>query len=337
MSAQVASSRTVHNSCCLPASVAGLLYCVVATGALGAASLTVDQRVFNFGAVTNVVLIQHEFRLHNSGDAELQILRVVSGCDACLQASVERTKSPPGGDARLHCQLNTRLFSGATSRSVTVHSTDLLHPVIELELTGNVVPAYRLDPPEIHILDFPAQTTETVEITPLLPLRAPLSVATCDSSNLTVRLATGNNGQFTLTIQALSSLPRGRFPLAVTVRSADSNDLPCRIQGSVYYAPEFEVLPAQLVLEPRSAPQLRILWLKQHSATPLTLLDVIAPSRDFHCEIDPDPVSPDYRIYVTVASQTAAAGQTRELILKTRTATGQERLIHVPITVKAEP
>jgi hypothetical protein len=98
-----------------------------------------------------------------------------------------------------------------------------------------------------------------------------------------------------------------------------------------------EVLPASLRFEPRAEPQMRILWIKQHGDSPLQLLDVVPPSTNFACEIDPDPGGRDYRVYLSAAQLDTMAGQTNALLLKFSDADRRERLEKVPMSVSAPP
>ncbi|MGH7971413.1 MAG: hypothetical protein ACREIC_22060, partial [Limisphaerales bacterium] len=60
------------------------------------------------------------------------------------------------------------------------------------------------------------------------------------------------------------------------------------------------------------------------------------PSTDrLHCEIEPDPSGPNYKIYVTAWHQDAAAGQTNSVALKLRDQRGQERSLAVSVVVSS--
>jgi hypothetical protein len=132
----------------------------------------------------------------------------------------------------------------------------------------------------------------------------------------------------------LDSLPRGLTLFNVFVRSSDTNDPLCRIRGSVYNPPDYEVIPATLVFNATDELQQRTLWLRQHGGTPITLLDAIPSSDKIHCEIEPLRSSRDYRIYVSAIQQSQSTGQVQRVTLKTANGDGSEVLIGVPISVR---
>lgn len=295
--------------------------------------ITIDQPVVYFGSVTNAVRLTHDFVIRNEGDAELEISRVVSGCDACLRAVLEKPRILPGEETILHSQLDLRLLSGNLSRSITIDSNDPDRARVTVILEGTVVPLYRITPTEINLSGFPSQRTETLEITPLQALHSPLSAVTCDNTNVVAKMSALDSDRFQLAVEVLDSLPRGQSTVNVTIRSVDPRDPPCVVMGNLYYPPDFEILPARLIFAAKDEPQLRILWLKQHGSNPLTLLDAVPPSDEFRCEIDPDPVSADYRIYITASHVGKLTGQTQQLILKMVDSSQKEKSMPVAMVV----
>ena len=315
-----------------------LLLLVTGVRISAAPQIAVERPVCDFGSVTNGGQILHDFAIHNAGDAELQIDRVVSSCAACLQASLEKTKIPPGGESILHTRLDLRLLNGTVSRAIALYCNDPNNDPLVVGLTGVVVPFYQVTPTEIDLDLSRGQQMAAAEIVPLLNLHAPLSQVLCDDTNIVASLSMEASNQFMLTLAAAKSLPRGNAAISLTIRSADSNDPPCRVTGFVHNPPDLELIPERLRFRPQAEPQMRILWLKQHGALPLILLDVVSPSDKFLCEIDPDSSGYDYRIYITASAQDAAAGQTNVLVLKMRDQSQKECSVQVPISVdKAEP
>lgn len=306
---------------------------VMVTGIPAAPQIVVEQPVYDFGSITNGSQVLHDFVIRNAGDVELEISRVVSGCDTCLRASLEKKKIPPSGASVLHARLDLRSLGGSVSRTVSIYCNDPQNAVLELGLTGIVVPVYQVIPAKIGLDMSQGQQTATVEILPLFKLHAGLSHVVCDDTNIVAKLSPEGANRFVLTVQALESFPRGLAVINLTIRSADSNDPPCHITGFIRNPPDLELIPTQLRFQPQADPQMRILWLKQHGVSPSILLDVIPPSDKFKCEIDPDPAGYNYRIYITAWGQEAAASQTNTLMLKMRDQNQKERSVPVPVSV----
>jgi len=310
-----------------------LLLLVTGVRIPAAPQIAVAQPIYDFGSITNGAQVLHDFVIRNTGDAELEISRVVSSCEACLRASLEKTNIPPGGESLLHARLDLRLLNGTVSRAILLDCNDPRNGSPMVGLTGVVVPFYQVTPPEIALDLSQGQQTTAAGIVPLLNLHVPLSQVLCDDTNIVASLSMETSNRFMLTVWASTSLPRGNATINLTIRSADSNDPPCRVTGFVRNPPDLELIPGRLRFQPQTEPQMRILWVKQHGASPLILLDVIPPSDKFHCEVDPDPASYDYRIYITAWQQEAAAGRTNVLTLKMRDRNQKEHSVPVPVSV----
>jgi len=296
--------------------------------------IVVEQPVYDFGSITNGSEILHDFVIRNAGDADLKINRVISSCNACLKAKLEKIKIAPGGESLLHARLDLQLLSGPISRTISIESNDTNSVWLILGLTGVVIPSYQMTPVEIDLDLSQGRQMATAEITPLLQLHAPLSQVHYDNTNILAKVSPAGTGGFVLTLEALDSLPRGNAAVNLTLCSADSNDPPFHTTGFIHNPPDLELLPERLRFLPQAEPQMRILWLKQHGATPAILLDIIPPSDKFKCEIEPDSTGYNYRIYVNTWQQEAAAGQTNVLLIKMRDQNQNEHSVPVPISVE---
>jgi hypothetical protein len=276
----------------------------------------------------------HDFVISNTGDAPLVITNLLSSCSACLEVALDTTTISPGGMTRLHSRLDLRQLNGAAARAIFFDCNDPQNPSLILEISGTVVPAYQISP-EIITLDLSAgPEPATVEILPLYKPHASLSRVFCDATNLEVTIAAGTASGYEVTIRAKKTLPHGDSVARVVVSSVDSNDLPCQVVVSVHNPPDLELIPADLSFQTQEDPQTRILWVKQHGATPMTLLDVLPPSDKFHCEIDPDPDGFDYRIYISAWQLTT--GMTNALILQMADQEGHKKPVPVPLMVEAQ-
>src|SRR5947199_8185018 len=75
------------------------LLLTLATRAPASPRLEIANPVWDFGTLTNVSALTHQFIIRNTGDTELQLTKVVSSCEACLQASTDHATIAPGGVA----------------------------------------------------------------------------------------------------------------------------------------------------------------------------------------------------------------------------------------------
>lgn len=299
----------------------------------GAPQIAIDHQFWDFGTITNGAILSHDYYITNTGDGPLIISNVVSTCGVCLHAYIDATNLPPGAGTVIHAKLDLRVLDGAVSRGILVSCNDPQTPASVLELDGVSQRMYQLTPlsPVLDLTTGP--NTTTAEIMPLFKLRAPLSRVSCDDSNFQVGVSSEVGGAFLLTVRAADWFPGDSGVVAMTIRSSDTNDPPCSVGVYVRNPPKMELLPTQLTFQPQAEEQTRILWLKQHGSSVLTLLDAIPPPGNFHCEIDPDPDGYDYAIYVTVSQLPSKTGQIGTLLLKMMDASHQENDVNVPVFV----
>ena len=295
--------------------------------------LAATPSVWVFGRLTNCSVVRHDFTLRNTGDTDLRILSVAPDCPLCLTAGLDHDVIPAGGTAVVHCHLDLREKDGAVSQQVRLRSNDPRTPEVELTLAGEVVPLYQCSPTGI-ILDLSqGQRSAGVEILARQKLRSPLTTVVCDDSNLVTRLVALDAQRYSLQVRALPTTPPGRFLRHLILRSADTNDEPCSLTAFINHPFDFEVLPAQLHFSAASAPQIRILWLKQSGAETLDLLDVVLPGTQYACEIESDANGPNYRLYLTAVGLDRWAGWSGELGLKLRDRQGRRQDRSVPMAV----
>jgi hypothetical protein len=306
---------------------------VFSCAALAEPRIEIDKAFWDVGVITNLTYASHDFWISNSGDAPLIINRVTSTCEACLQATIERTNVLPGSATAIHARLDLRLLNGAVSRAILIGCNDPQEPSPVLGINVVVAPIYKVDPaaPLVDLAEGPSAIA--VAITPSFQPHAPLSRAACDNTNLQATVSPGEYSGCVLNIRAVGGFPESNTTVIVTVRSVDTNDPPCAVEVFVRNAPSVELVPRQLVMLPQDEQQTRIFWLKQHGPSPMALLDAVLPQDKYHCEIDPDPDGRDYTIYITAWQQKTIAGQTNELVLRMMDASNHEKDIDVPVFV----
>jgi hypothetical protein len=299
----------------------------------GAPQIAIDHQFWNFGAITNGAVFSHDYCISNAGDSPLIITNVMSTCGVCLHAFIDKTNLPPGTVTLIHAKLDLRILDGPVARDILVNCNDPQNPASVLELNGTSIRLYQVDP-LAPVLDLTAgPNTTTAQITPSFNLRAPLSRVACEDTNLQADIAPAAGGAFLLTVRAADWSPGDSGVVALTIRSSDTNDPPCSMGVYVRNPPKMELLPTQLTFQPQAEEQTRVLWLKQHGSSFLTLLDAIPPPGNFHCEIDPDPDGYDYAIYLTASQLPLTPGQVGSLHLKMTDASHQEKDVTVPIIV----
>ncbi|BBO34287.1 DUF1573 domain-containing protein [Lacipirellula parvula] len=112
----------------------------------------IDDRIFDFGERDAGDVVEHAFKLTNSGQETLLINRVLTSC-SCTTAEVGSKSIPPGGSTTLNVKLDLHLLRGPQNRSVLVQSNDPRTPALQLDLKGNSIYHVDLSPPHLALGD----------------------------------------------------------------------------------------------------------------------------------------------------------------------------------------
>lgn len=110
--------------------------------------LRIDQREHNFGTVMQGDVVQHNFALHNDGEAELIIERIVPGC-GCTATKLDADVIKPGASGRLQISFDTKGFSGQKERIISVYTNDFVEPSVRLLLKGKIDTSIVVTPPRV--------------------------------------------------------------------------------------------------------------------------------------------------------------------------------------------
>jgi hypothetical protein len=85
--------------------------------------IEVEPSEHDFGSARQDQKLVHDFVVRNTGDADLELLKIATSC-GCAAALPEERVVPPGGSTILAVTLETRKYKGAIERSISVASND---------------------------------------------------------------------------------------------------------------------------------------------------------------------------------------------------------------------
>ena len=119
---------------------------VVLAGALRAAAdepepvprVEVDDPVHDFGTVEQGTVVEHVFKLRNTGRAALRVDHVKGTC-ACTVGVATGEAIVPGDEAWVTVQLDTGRLAGHTTKTATIYTNDPATPTVPVTLTGAVL------------------------------------------------------------------------------------------------------------------------------------------------------------------------------------------------------
>ncbi|OHA16141.1 MAG: hypothetical protein A3A10_00370 [Candidatus Tagabacteria bacterium RIFCSPLOWO2_01_FULL_42_9] len=99
--------------------------------------------IFDFGEIEFGKIVEHSFRVKNSGNEILEIKRVATSC-ACTTAKISKKEINPGEEAELLVNYDTAAMGkgphgrGKQERIIYVKSGDPLNPQVEIMIYADV-------------------------------------------------------------------------------------------------------------------------------------------------------------------------------------------------------
>jgi hypothetical protein len=111
--------------------------------------LTVEgPAAYDFGVLDEGVQIVHEFKLRNTGKSEVIIQDVSASC-SCTEATISSRNIAPNASAVVTVAYRGRSIATRDAADVAIVSSDAIHPLIHLTLTGWIRLAVFWTPPGI--------------------------------------------------------------------------------------------------------------------------------------------------------------------------------------------
>ncbi len=103
-----------------------------------APAISFDNRVFDFGRIKHGESMEHHFIFTNTGQSELIIRAVRSGC-GCTATEPQKSVLGPGESSSIYTVFNSRGFRGRQNKGITVISNDPANQNVLLRVTGEVL------------------------------------------------------------------------------------------------------------------------------------------------------------------------------------------------------
>ena len=127
-----------------------LLLPVRTWGDAGVPRAVVDAPVHDFGAVEQGAIVEHVFRVRNTGTGALRVDHVKGTC-ACTVGAATGEPIAPGGEAWVTMRLETDRLTGRTTKTATVYTNDPASPTLPVTLTGQVLSDLVVKPTPIYL------------------------------------------------------------------------------------------------------------------------------------------------------------------------------------------
>jgi hypothetical protein len=112
--------------------------------------VVIDDPVHDFGAVEQGEVVEHHFRLRNTGSTPLRVDHVKGTC-ACTVGVATGEAISPGDSTSVVVRLDTARLAGRTTKAVTVYTDDPAEPTALLTLTGEVLTDLVVTPTPLYL------------------------------------------------------------------------------------------------------------------------------------------------------------------------------------------
>ena len=293
--------------------VVALAWCGLSR-AEGEARLVIDNPVHDFGDVNQGVFVRHVFPFRNAGEGDVRIggVRAPCGCTAAVASGA------------IAVSFDTARFQGQKTKTVFVSTTDPMHPVWELTLTGHVMPRVAADPPvlylgrirpgagatgEIHVLSTSGESIEVADAAVENPV---LDVAVVQFSN-------GDKAARRVLVRVPPGMLSGRFNdrLRITMTSPEplQLDVPIfgNVEGDLLVEPP-QVMFGSAVGGPEGTRELRV---HNSGLEPISISQVRVPDFPLDYSVSTIHVGYEYRVVLRLTHPTAGLKQRGDLHIYT--------------------
>ncbi len=105
---------------------------------------------YNFGEVSEGVIVKFAFQVKNVGDQVLKITNIMTSC-GCTAAASQKDEIQPGEGTSINVEFNTEGKVGLQNKVISLASNDAAHPNVKLEIIGKVLPkAAKAEPVKVE-------------------------------------------------------------------------------------------------------------------------------------------------------------------------------------------
>jgi len=97
-----------------------------------------DPYFWDFGKVSEGIVLKHVFNLKNDSPTTLVIKNLQTSC-GCTGSVVSRNEIPPGKVSKVKVTFKTKGYSGKVKQYVYVYTTQAQNPIIKLTVEAEVI------------------------------------------------------------------------------------------------------------------------------------------------------------------------------------------------------
>jgi hypothetical protein len=232
----------------------------------------------DFGTRDSSEIVEHIFKLKNTGDSDLVITAIRPAC-GCTAAELTTSTIPPGGSAKLATKLTLAGRSGDIHKTILIESNDPANPAFQLAMQGKIVTEVAVVPPVLTLRQSaPGQPASgAVQIT---ANGKPFRITQAESSDPAVRVRTVTmpDGVSHKISASLEKIPESDPQPFLIMLQTDNPRVPTiDIPGTVVLMKKILVAPERIVVRKSDAGSKKYVAMKSTDGKPLEIKEISTP------------------------------------------------------------
>ena len=276
--------------------------------------------LYDFGTALEGKMVDHVFKIKNTGHGELEIRGVKTSC-GCTAAAPSKNHLAPGEEADISVGFDTHFQKGHQVRTITAFTNDPATPQAVMTIQGVVKQQVAAVPSQVAFgtIHKGASATQEVAIDDLTNGKD-FKVSSFSNSSPSIKVSEeprkdGKPGVM-LKVELLPTMPAGPFDDSIKVIT---NRVPLNVDVFGTVTGDLALDPQQVSfgIVPRGQDVVRILKLTNSSQRDVKVLDIASSTPSVVASADPVKPGKEYRITVTLKRGTPDGQLRGQLAIKT--------------------
>jgi len=293
--------------------------------------------LYDFGSALEGKMVEHVFKIKNTGKGELQIRGVKTSC-GCTAAAPSKNHLAPGEEADISVGFDTHFQKGHQIRTITAYTNDPVTPQAVMTMQGEVKQQVAAVPAEAAFgtVRKSTEVSKDVMIDDLAG-KGEFKIGEISNSNPAIKVTQeprkdGKPGAM-LKIALLGTMAPGTFDDTVKV---NTNRSPLQIDVFGTVVGDLSLEPAQVSfgITRKGQDVVRILKLTNSGNRDVKVLDISSSTPSVVASADPVKPGKEYKITVTLRQGTPEGQLRGQLAIKTDDP--EQAVVNVPFYAVVE-
>jgi hypothetical protein len=260
--------------------ISGIVGVISTSNLLAEPRIVCDQPTFDFGARDASEVVEHTFRLKNSGTTDLDISAIRPAC-GCTAANLTRQTIPPGESAELSTRLTLAGRNGEVQKPIFIETNDPANTALQLVIKGIIEKDFQITPSTMILRkeSNESPTTASVIIKSLKNDSFEILSAKTESEKLKVRwdkFPEENSYQVTANLE--ESHPPGQYADKITLETNHPTRKQLDISVIVIVPTPIAVAPTRIFLDSfKKKPVSKTIILKNPAKDTLSINKIETP------------------------------------------------------------